>query len=42
MMLNSIMAMVENGDGDGDHLALSQAEVAVAVHEAIVKGHKGA
>ncbi len=39
MMFDSIVAFVENGDGDGYHLALTQGEVAIAVHESIVKGH---
>lgn len=36
---NSVVAFVVYGDGDGYHLALSQCQIAVAMHEAIVEGH---
>jgi hypothetical protein len=42
MMLNSVVTMVKDRDGDGDHLTLSQSKIAIAMHKAIVKGHESA
>ncbi len=41
MMLNSVVAVVENRNRDSDHLPLRQSEIAVTVHQAVVKGHEG-
>ena len=41
MMLNSVVAVVENRNRDSDHLPLCQSEIAVTVHQAVVKGHEG-
>jgi hypothetical protein len=41
MMLYSVVTLIEDRDGDGDHLPLSQCQIAIAMHEAIVKGHEG-
>jgi hypothetical protein len=32
MMLDSIFTFIENGDGNGDHLSLGEAEITIAMH----------
>ena len=42
MMLDSILAAIQDRHRDRNHLSLSQSQVAIAVHEAVIKSHQSA
>lgn len=41
MMLNSVMAVVENRNRHGNHFTLFKRQITITVHQTIVKSHQG-